>query len=220
MATRRAPLSTALRQARRAWNLLHEDSAQARLSAERAIAAATTQGDTLAEAWGRVALGFHLLYYGTAGEAAGELRRARACFEAAADRAGFLLVEAGIARSMWREGHIRDALAHVLPLRDEAVRVLRHEQRGVLLNTIAGCYSALGESSQAFAYMFEALRDAGPARGRGFDTVLHCNLAHELLQIGDYEHALQHVDQGLARCGELGLKYGPSVCRIVAASPS
>ncbi|MGE4051565.1 MAG: diguanylate cyclase, partial [Piscinibacter sp.] len=91
----------------------------------------------------------------------------------------------------------------VLPLRDEGVRVLRHEQRGVLLNTIAGCYSALGDSSQAFAHMFEALRDAGPKRGHGFDTVLHCNLSHELLQIGDYEHALQHVDQGLAGCTQL-----------------
>ena len=33
--------------------------------------------------------------------------------------------------------------------------------------------------------------------------MLHCNLSHELLQIGDYEHALQHVDQGLARCSKL-----------------
>jgi hypothetical protein len=50
----------------------------------------------------------------------------------------------------------------VLPLRDEGLAVLRHEQRAVLLNTIAGCYSAYGDSAQAFAYMFEALRDAGP----------------------------------------------------------
>ena len=104
---------------------------------------------------------------------------------------------------MWREGRVREALAAVLPLRDEGVRVLRHDQRGVLLNTIAGCYSALGDSAQAFAHMFEALRDAGPSRGRGFDTVLHCNLSHELMQIGDYEHALQHVDQGLAGCTRL-----------------
>jgi len=132
-----------------------------------------------------------------------ELRRARTCFGARDDRAGHLLSGAGIARSMWREGRVREALSLVLPLRDEAVLVLRHEQLGVLLNTIAGCYSAQGDSTQAFAYMFEALRDARPSSGRGFDTVLHCNLAHELLQIGDYEHALQHVDQGLARCSRL-----------------
>lgn len=203
MATPRLPPSTPLRQARRAWNLLHVDSTQARLLAERAIAGAERSGDTLAEGWARLALGFHLLYFSTAAEAATALQRAKACFDAAGDGAGRILAGAGIARSMWREGRVQAALAQVLPLRDEGVRVLRHEQLGVLLNTIAGCFSAQGDSSQAFAYMFEALRDAGPASGRGFDTVLHCNLAHELLQIGDYEHALQHVDQGLARCSGL-----------------
>jgi two-component system, cell cycle response regulator len=203
MATPRVPPSTPLRQARRAWNLLHVDSTQARLFAERAVAGAEHSGDPLAEGWARLALGFHRLYFSTAAEAATVLRRAKACFDIAGERAGGILAGAGIARSMWREGRVQAALEQVLPLRDEGVRVLRHEQLGVLLNTIAGCYSAQGDSAQAFAYMFEALRDAGPSSGRGFDTVLHCNLAHELLQIGDYEHALQHVDQGLARCSRL-----------------
>ena len=200
MATPRPLVSAPLRQARRAWNLLHVDSTQARTLAERAIDCAARSADTEAEGWAHLALGFHLLYYATAAEAAAVLRRANACFAASGDRPGQLLAGAGIARSMWREGRVQEALAQVLPLRDSGVRVLRHEQLGVLLNTIAGCYSALGDSAKAFAYMFEALRDAGPAGGRGFDTVLHCNLGHELLQIGDYEHALQHVDQGLARC--------------------
>jgi diguanylate cyclase (GGDEF)-like protein len=78
--------------------------------------------------------------------------------------------------------------------------VLRHEQRGVLLNTIAGCYSAQGRSEQAFAYMYQALRDSGPSHGRGFDAVLYCNLAHELQQIGDYHEALRYLDQGISRC--------------------
>jgi diguanylate cyclase (GGDEF)-like protein len=203
MSTPRPPRSAPLRQARRAWNLLHVDSTQARTLAERAIDAAMASHDTMAEGWGRLALGFHLLLFGTAAEAAAELRRAEACFDPHGDRAGPLLVAAGIARSMWREGQVHAALAQVLPLRDEGVRVLRHDQLGVLLNSIAGCYSAQGDSAQAFAYMFEALRDAGPGRGRGFDIVLHCNLAHELLQIGDYALALQHVDQGLARGDKL-----------------
>ena len=195
--------TVALKQARRAWNLLHVDSLQARRLAERSIAAATSTADVVAEGWGRVAFGYHLLYFGTAAEAARELRRAIGCFELGADRAGHLLASAALARSMWRSGRAREALDAVLPLRDEGVRVLRHDQRGVLLNTIAGCYSALGDSAQAFAHMFEALRDAGPSRGRGFDTVLHCNLSHELMQIGDCEHALQHVEQGLAACSRL-----------------
>jgi diguanylate cyclase (GGDEF)-like protein len=192
--------TAALRHAQRAWKLLHVDSAQARAGAERAITAAG-DSDALAEGWGRLALGFHLLYYGTAAEAARELRRAQASFERASDRTGHLLASAGIARAMWRQGRAQEALQTVLPLRDEGVRVLRHEQRGVLLNAIAGCYSAQGDSAQAFAYMFEALRDAGPRSGHGFDIVLHCNLSHELLQIGDYVHALQYVEQGLARIG-------------------
>jgi diguanylate cyclase (GGDEF)-like protein len=199
MASPRAVPSTALRHARRAWNLLQVDSDQARLHAEKAIEAGRRLNDDAAQGWGRLALGYHQLYYLTAAEAAAELARAQACFARCGDRAGHLLAGAGIARSLWRQGRACDALEQVLPLRDEGLRVLRHEQRGVLLNAIAGCYSARGDSAQAFAYMFEALKDAGPRSGRGFDTALHCNLSHELLQIGDYEHALQHVEQGLAR---------------------
>ena len=203
MATQRLQSSQALRLAHRAWNLLHVDSTQACALAERAIEAAAGSEDLAAEGWGRMAMGFFQLYYATAAEASAQLQRAQACFDATQDCAGRILAGAGIARSLWRQGRVDEALAQVLPLRDDGVRVLRHDQLGVLLNTIAGCYSAQGDSTQAFAYMYEALRDARPSQGRGFDTVLHCNLAHELLQIGDYEHALQHVDQGLARCARL-----------------
>ncbi|HET7525462.1 MAG TPA: GGDEF domain-containing protein, partial [Burkholderiaceae bacterium] len=44
---------------------------------------------------------------------------------------------------------------------------------------------------------------SGPTHGRGFDAVLYCNLAHELLQIGDYHEALRYLDQGISRCNEL-----------------
>ncbi len=202
MAAAPAP-SAALRRARQAWNQLHVDSGRALAQAEQAIAAARAAQDGPAEAWGRLTRGFHRLYYATVPEAAAELERALRLFRRCGDRAGAVLAEATAARAMWRAGRVHDALARVLPLRDEGVRVLRHDQRGVLLNTIAGCYSAQGDSAQAFAYMYEALRDAGPSRGRGFDTVLHCNIAHELMQIGDCEQALRHVDAGLARCSSL-----------------
>jgi diguanylate cyclase (GGDEF)-like protein len=51
--------------------------------------------------------------------------------------------------------------------------------------------------------MYQALRDSAPVRGHGFDAVLYCNLAHELLQLGDYHEALRHVDEGIARCAGL-----------------
>ena len=203
-----------LRQARQAWNLLHTDSPRSRALAERAIAAAERAGDLRAEGWARLARGVHHLYYATAAQASAELKRAQACLARVGDRGGELLARAAEARAIWRTGRVNEALAHVLPLRDEGLQHLRHEQRGLLLNTIAGCYSALGDSSQAFAYMYEALRDASPRNGRGFDAVLHCNLAHELAQIGDYEHALLHVEQGMSRSGALKNARLESVLRL------
>lgn len=194
--------SPALRQARRAWNLLHVNAAQARATATRAIAAADLAREPAAEGWARLVGGMHCLYYGTAPQAEQELRAAERCFQRAGDRPGLILARATVGRALWRQGRFSDALAQVLPLRDEGMRVLNPTQRAVMLNAIAGCYSAYGDSAQAFAYMFQALRDAGPRRGRGFDTVLHCNLSHELMQIGDFEEALRHVSAGLARCRE------------------
>jgi diguanylate cyclase (GGDEF)-like protein len=194
-----SPRTDAMTLARRAWRLLHVDSAHAIALAERALEKAQARNDRPAEAWARLARGFHLLYFARPRDAAPELRAAQRLFDALGDRAGHILARTGIARGLWRSGRYDDALATVLALRDEGLAVLRHDQRGLLLNTIAGGYSARHQSEQAFAYMYEALRDAPPARGHGFDAVLHCNLAHELLQLGDCHEALKHVEAGLAR---------------------
>ncbi len=188
----------ARRKARRAWTLLHQDAKSSIALAEAALAAAG--GDDVARAAALLARGFHRLYFATPAEAASDLDAAHGLFVARGDRAGQILAGAGMARSLWRSGRFREALERVLPLRDEGLKVLRGDQRGVLLNTIAGGYSAQGRSDRAFAYMYEALRDARPARGHGFDTVLHCNISHELLQLGDCHEALRHVDSGLQRC--------------------
>lgn len=195
--------SNALRLARQAWRLLHVDSRRAIDCAEKALARALAQGDVPAEGWARLARGIHLLYFATPGAAAPELEAAKRCFDAAGDRTGHLLAATGLARGLWRSGRFEASLAAALALRDEGLRVLRPEQRGILLNTIAGCHSALGHSEEAFAYMFQALRDAGPSQAHGFDVVLHCNLAHEHVQLGDYDEALRHVDQGISRCKRL-----------------
>ena len=144
-----------------------------------------------------------MLYFGTPSEAAPELTAAQRQFDRIDERAGYILAGTGLARCLWREGKFAASLDQVLPLREEGLRVLRHEQRGVMLNTIAGCYSAQGRSEQAFAYMYQALRDSSPTHGHGFDAVLYCNLAHELLQIGDYHEALRYLDQGISRCHHL-----------------
>ena len=62
--------------------------------------------------------------------------------------------------------------------------------------------------------MYQALRDAKPGRSHGFDAVMHCNLAHELLQLGDYHLALEHLDAGIARCAEMVNPRLLSVLRI------
>jgi len=193
--------SQARRLAQRAWQTLHQDPARALALAERALAllANADHADLAASGWAHLALGFHRLYFATPADARAELHQADELCAAANDRAGQLLAQTGMARTLWRDGHIEQALAAVLPLRDEGLRVLKDAQRGVLLNTIAGCFSAQGQSEQAFAYLYQALRDARPARGQGFDTVLYCNLSHELLQLGDYHEALRYVDEGVER---------------------
>ena len=196
----RLSVSAALRMARKAWSLQHVDSPKSISLAKTALALALDRADIAAEGWARLVQGFHCLYFATPAEAAPELNRARACFEASADRAGAILAEAGLARGLWRSGRSREALEKVLALRDEGLQVLDRDQSGILLNTIAGCYSAHGQSEQAFAYMYQALRGAGPRQRQGFDAVLHCNLAHELLQLGDCPEALRHIDQGIERC--------------------
>ena len=191
--------SDALRLAQQAWKLLHIDSARAIALADEALAKARGRGDTVAEGWARLARGIHLLYFSRPKVAAVELRAAQRLFEQHRQCAGHVLARAGLARGLWREGRYDESLELVLALRDEGLAVLKHDERGFLLNTIAGCYSARNQSEQAFAYMYQALRDAPPARGHGYDAVLHCNLAHELLQLGDYHEALKHVEAGLAR---------------------
>ncbi len=179
--------------------MLHVDSTRAIELADQALAKALARGDAMGEGWARLARGFHLTYFARPRVAAPELRAAQKIFERLGDCSGRILAQTGLARGLWRAGRYEESLQLVLALRDEGLAVLRHEQRGLLLNTIAGCYSARNQSEQAFAYMYQALRDAPPARGHGYDVVLHCNLAHELMQLGDYDEALKHVEAGLAR---------------------
>jgi diguanylate cyclase (GGDEF)-like protein len=199
----RRSTSTALATARRAWRLLYSDSRRCIALADQALERGLAQGDQAAEGWARLVRGLHLIWYSTPLEAACELAEADRCFDATHDRAGHLLAEVGIARCLWREGKYRESLQRALPLRAEGLAVLKHDELGLLLNVIAGCYASLGQSEQAFAYMFQALNESRPARGNGFEVVLYCNLAHELIQLGDYHQALSYVEEGIARYARL-----------------
>lgn len=199
----RSSSTAALRLARRAWRLLYSDSQCCSDAAAAALTRAAARGDVAAEGWARLALGFHLIWYATPAEALQELQAARRCFSMVGDRAGDVLAEVGVARCDWRSGHYHAALQRVLPLRDVGLSLLKHDERGMLLGTIAGCYSELGQSQQAFAYMYQALQASSRARSQGFDVVLYCNLAHELIQLGDYHQALSYLREGLQRCARL-----------------
>jgi two-component system, cell cycle response regulator len=193
---RSAPLALA----HRAWRLLHLDATRSIELAESACLRAAAAHDAPALAWAHLVRGFHRIYFASLADAERDLAAARTHFASLGDRAGEILATAGIARVTWRSGRVQEALAMLLPLRDEGLALLKHEQRGLLLNAIAGCYSAQSRSEEAFAYMYEALRSAGPRRANGFDTVLHCNLSHELMQLGDYDEALAQIERGLDRC--------------------
>ncbi len=196
-------VTPALRLARRAWRLQFRDSRQSAALAERAIARAEDTGEMAAEGWARLARGFRRMRYATPAEAAAELTRAGECLRAAQDRAGQILVTTGLARCAWLEGRTVESLEALLPLRGEGLQVLKREERGILLNGIAGCYSVMGRSADAFAYMYQALRESNPGRDLGFDVVLYNNLAHELTQLGDYHEALNYLADGIERCGQL-----------------
>jgi diguanylate cyclase (GGDEF)-like protein len=198
-----SPTSPALAQARRAWKLLYRDSPRCIALADQALGKALEQGDLAAEGWAHLVRGLHLIWYATPQEAASELVQAQRCFNATHDRAGHLLAEVGIARCLWREAKYRESLERVLPLRAEGLSVLKRDELGMLLNVIAGCYSSLGQSEQAFAYMYQALHEAKPARGNGFEVVLYCNLAHELIQLGDHHQALAYIEEGIHRGAQL-----------------
>ena len=199
----RPTATAALRLARRSWRFLYSDSQRCFATAEQAFERAVRRGDLEAQGWSRLTRGFHLIWYATPQEAMDELDEAQRCFAAVGSRPGQLLAQVGLARCGWRDGQFRASLERVLPLRDEALQVLEHDELGMLLATIAGCYSELGESQQAFAYMYQALREADAGRSHGFDVVLYCNLAHELIQLGDYHQALSYLQEGLERCARL-----------------
>ncbi len=183
--------------------MLYSDSQRCIATAEQAFEHAARRGDLQAQGWARLSRGFHLIWYATPQEAMDELNEAQRCFADVRSRPGQLLAEVGLARCGWRDGQFRASLERVLPLRDEGLRILKHDELGMLLATIAGCYSELGESQQAFAYMYQALREAGAGKSQGFDVVLYCNLAHELIQLGDYHQALSYLHEGLERCARL-----------------
>jgi len=157
--------SPAQRLAQRAWRLLHIDAGQAYRLIERAARQAQAQQDDAGLAWAELVRGFHQLYFATPEQAGQQLASARARFAALGQRNGAILAGAGHARALWRQGRVQQALEELLPLRDEGLANLRNEQRGVLLNAIAGCYSAQGNSENAFAYR-KALRADCTCNGR------------------------------------------------------
>jgi diguanylate cyclase (GGDEF)-like protein len=196
-------ISATLRQARSAWRLQYLDSRKSIALAEVACARAIGAGDLAAEGWARLARGLHRLRFGTRSEADTDLARARECFDTAEDTTGSLLAQVLRARPLLLDGRAREGLDLLLSLRERGLRLLRNEERSMLLNNIAGCHSELGESAQAFAYMYQALRETSTARHNGFDVVLYNNIGFELSQLGDAAEAMRFLDQGIERCNQV-----------------
>lgn len=191
-----------LKQARRAWRLQYLDAVAsidlARKTRERADAA----GDRAAWAWAQLTCAFHAMRYEGAAQGLPAMEVARDAFEKLGHRHGVIVAIIGISRCWWMQGRNRESLDMLLPLRAEGLQLLDEVERGMLLNGIAGCFSMLGDPAQSFAYMYQALRESSPARNRGFDVVLYCNLSHELLMLGDHEESLTYAQEGIERCAK------------------
>jgi diguanylate cyclase (GGDEF)-like protein len=209
--TSRPAVTAALRRARRAWKVQYRDSAGSLALAEQALAGALAGRDPEAEGWARLALGLYRMRYTTPAEALVELEAAERCFVLTRDRRGEIIALVGQARCHWRLGRVREPLSQMMALRNEAMHLLDREERSMMLNVIAGCYSSRGDSPEAFAYLYQALRESHAGRNHGFDVVLYCNLAHELLQLGDYYEALNYINEGIERCTRMANDHLPAV---------
>ena len=203
----RQPATAALRCARQAWKVQYGDTTRSLALAEQALARALARGDVEAEGWARLTLGHYRLRYASPAEALVELEAAQRCLSASGDRRGEIMAQVAQARCHWRQGQVLEPLNQVMAFRDEGMQVLNREERSMMLNVIAGCHSTRGDSPKAFAYLYQALRESHAARGHGFDVVLLCNLAHELLQLGDYYEALKYIDEGIERCRRMSNKH-------------
>ncbi|HET9025316.1 MAG TPA: diguanylate cyclase [Burkholderiaceae bacterium] len=203
----RQPATAALRCARQAWKVQYNDTARSLALAEQALARALARSDVEAEGWARLTLGHYRLRYASPAEALVELAAAERCLSASGDRRGEIMAQVAQARCHWRQGQVLEPLNQVMAFRDEGMQVLNREERSMMLNVIAGCHSTRGDSPKAFAYLYQALRESHAARGHGFDVVLLCNLAHELLQLGDYYEALKYIDEGIERCRRMSNKH-------------
>lgn len=199
--TRPPARSSAQRLARRAWALQLADRPQALALVHQVLA--MPRADAAGRAWALLVLAYDELFHATPAVALARLDQARAALAGTGQRDGEILAEVGIARAWWRQGRVGDAHERLLALRSDAAQHLRQEQRGVLLNALAGTFSVLGDTEQACAHMFSALRESRGSRAPGFEVPLHCNLADELLQLGDAEAALAQADEGLQRCRRL-----------------
>lgn len=193
-------ISSALRQARRAWRIQYTDSSKSIETARAALSRALETQDQTAEAWALLTLGFHETRNTSPDAGLVLLEKAAQLFEQFGLRRGVLLAIIGRTRAWWMRGEYNEAFETLMPIRDEALRLLAPDERGKLLSDIAGCYSVRGEAAQAFAYLHQGLREASRARASGFDVVLYCNIAHELMTILDSEAALRYANDGLARC--------------------
>ncbi|MCU0928731.1 MAG: diguanylate cyclase [Burkholderiaceae bacterium] len=201
-----------LRHARRAWRIQFTDARASLALAERVLA--TDGAAAEARAWALLARAFHRMRFSTPADALPEFAAADRAFDDLGDRRGQILAAVGRARCLWMQGRFQASLDVLLPLRDEGLRCLHGDERALLLNGLAGCYSALGQPALAFGTMYQGLREGRGRGSLGFDTVLHCNIAHELLLLGDVDEALRHLDEGLRRSATLRNARLESVLRV------
>ncbi len=187
----------------RAWDAQYAAPRDSHAWAREALAAAEAAGDALARAWANLTIGYFELRYAGPGEARRSLEAAHAEFRALGDLRGIILSRNGLARARMMDGDSQGALGMFRTNLEDDDGSLSTLDRFHILNGIAGCLAALGDSAQSLGYMFEALGQLRTINARPQMATLLSNLGAELVAVGDYAEADAILAEALGLCTDL-----------------
>lgn len=180
-----------------AWENQYAQPKHSHEQAQRALALAQEQQLAGPAAWARLCIGYYQLRYATPKEAQSTLFEAEKGFASIDDRRGLLLATNGFGRLRMMHGDMSGALVIFLKNRTETDAAITPLDRFYTLNGLTGCYWAQGDWAQSLAHSFEALGLLRGLNAKHQLAVLLTNLGGQLVDVGDFEAALELLTEAL-----------------------